>query len=93
MTQIDIIRMAREADLIDDSYASDWYVYQLQRFAALVETAATEAANARATSSWSLMCKKLVAAEREATAKFFDGKVGQADLRDIAAAIRARGQA
>jgi hypothetical protein len=33
----------------------------------------------------------VAAAEREATAKFFDGKVGQADLRDIAAAIRARG--
>jgi len=32
----DIIRMAREADLIDDSYASDWYIYQLERFAALV---------------------------------------------------------
>jgi hypothetical protein len=29
--------------------------------------------------------------EREACAKFFDGKVGQADLRDIAAAIRNRG--
>ena len=29
--------------------------------------------------------------EREATAKFFEGKIGQADLRDIAAAIRARG--
>jgi hypothetical protein len=35
----------------------------------------------------------VAAAEREATAKFFDGKVGRADLRDIAAAIRARGQA
>ena len=33
------------------------------------------------------------AKEREACAKLFDGKVGQADLRDIAAAIRARGQA
>jgi hypothetical protein len=28
--------MAREADLIDDTYASDWYVYQLKRFEALV---------------------------------------------------------
>jgi len=28
--------MAREVDLIDDTYASDWYVYQLQRFEALV---------------------------------------------------------
>jgi hypothetical protein len=28
--------MAREADLIDDTYASDWYVYQLKAFEALV---------------------------------------------------------
>jgi len=34
---------------------------------------------------------KAIADEREACAKVFDGKVGQADLRDIAAAIRARG--
>ena len=32
----DTIDMAREADLIDDTYASDWYVYQLKRFEALV---------------------------------------------------------
>jgi hypothetical protein len=30
------IDMAREADLIDDTYASDWYVYQLKAFEALV---------------------------------------------------------
>jgi hypothetical protein len=30
-------------------------------------------------------------AERESCAKMFDGKVGQADLRDIADFIRARG--
>jgi hypothetical protein len=39
----DIIRMAREADLIDDSYASDWYIYQLERFAALVAAKEREA--------------------------------------------------
>jgi hypothetical protein len=32
----DTINMAREADLIDDTYASDWYVYQLKAFEALV---------------------------------------------------------
>ena len=31
-----VIEMAREADLIDDTSASDWYVYQLGRFAELV---------------------------------------------------------
>lgn len=30
------IDMAREADLIDDTFASDWYVYQLKAFEALV---------------------------------------------------------
>jgi hypothetical protein len=28
--------MARETDLIDDTYASDWYVYQLKAFEALI---------------------------------------------------------
>jgi hypothetical protein len=36
--------------------------------------------------------RAMILAEREACAKVFEGKVGQADLRDIAAAIRARGQ-
>ena len=31
-----VIEMAREADLIDDTSASDWYVYQIERFAELV---------------------------------------------------------
>ena len=35
MTQ-DIIEMAIQADLIDDTYARDWYIYQLQFFAKLV---------------------------------------------------------
>ena len=39
----DTIDMAREADLIDDTYASDWYVYQLQRFEALVRADEREA--------------------------------------------------
>jgi hypothetical protein len=39
----DTIEMAREADLIDDSYASDWYVYQLKAFEALVRADEREA--------------------------------------------------
>ena len=31
-----VIEMAREADLIDDTSASDWYVYQIEIFASLV---------------------------------------------------------
>lgn len=41
----------------------------IERFAALIEAAATEKANERANTSWALMCEKMVAAEREACAK------------------------
>jgi len=64
----------------------------IERFATLVETAATEAANARANTSWTLMCKKMVAFENEACAKLVDHimKEGGGTYGD---AIRARGQA
>lgn len=38
-----VLEMAREADLIDDTSASDWYVYQLERLAALVRADEREA--------------------------------------------------
>jgi hypothetical protein len=100
MKQEDIIRMAREADiefdLIDEDEGQICYVTSegLERFAALVEEAATEAANARANArantSWSLMCKKMVAFENEACAKLVDHilKEGGGTWGD---AIRARG--
>jgi len=75
MTRDDFIRMAREAGF---ETASEWennpngFVRVVVRFAALVETAATAAANARANTSWALMCEKMVAAEREACAKVCD---------------------
>ena len=60
---------------------------ELERFAELVH----EEANARANASWTLMCEKMVAIEREACAKVCD------ELRGInwgpeqcATAIRAR---
>jgi len=37
------LQLAREADLIDDTSASDWYVYQLERFAELVRADEREA--------------------------------------------------
>ena len=73
MTQ-DIIEMAREADL-------DWHTgwtlddeepNRFVTFAKLVAAKATEEANARANASWTLMCKKMVAIEREACAKVCD---------------------
>jgi hypothetical protein len=93
MTQEDIIRMAREAGLVGGPV----YAKGLEAFAALVAAAATEAANARANTSWALMCKKMVAAEKEACAKLIESrKTGANKLMDAvrdmeAAAIRARG--
>ena len=69
MTQEDIIRMAREAGFTELEFYGNKLGTNptkcLEAFAALVEEAATEAANARANTSWSLMCKKMVAAERD----------------------------
>jgi hypothetical protein len=53
----DTIVMARDADLIDDSYASDWYVYQLKHFEALVradERSIEREACAKVCDSWAL---------------------------------------
>ena len=59
MTRDDVIRAAGEA--------VRWISPEnLERFAALIEAAATEKANERANTSWALMCEKMVKAEREA---------------------------
>jgi len=102
MTQEDIIRMAREASTTSWCYMPTTLA-ELERFAALVAAAATEAANARATSSWTLMCKKMVAFENEACARVCDDinakyKWPQDTAERVASqwcadAIRARGQA
>jgi len=97
----DTIDMAREADLIDDTFASDWYVYQLKAFEALVRADEREETNRRANASWTLMCEKMVATEREACAKVCDeysatGKIEEFDrgwlacAKNTATAIRAR---
>jgi hypothetical protein len=93
MTRDDILSMARKAgftrhhnpDLYDCMVASG---KATERFAALVEEAATEAANARANTSWTLMCEKMVAAENEACAKLAETRIWAGEL--VAAAIRAR---
>ena len=59
-----------------------------------------EEANARANASWTLMCKKMVAIEREACAKVCDARAIEYDgfteeqnaSEKLAAAIRARGE-
>ena len=71
MSRDDIIRMAREAGFGGSPIMAVGQE-NLERFAALVEEAATEAANARANTSWSLMCKKMVAAELNEIATVFE---------------------
>jgi hypothetical protein len=83
-TTIDI---AREADLIDDTYASDWYVYQLQRLEALVR--ADERNRTWTQEHWTDYERSIAAQEREACAKVCD--VFYCDY--CADAIRNRGQA
>ena len=94
MKQEDIIRMAREAGLhlaTDVNWMPIINLANAEKFAALVAEAATEAANARANTSWTLMCKKMVAAENEAILELVDSYAK--NNTDLADAIRARGQA
>ena len=98
MTQDELIEMAREA-----GFATSWTEAAgeaLEIFANLVAAKATEEANAKANASWTLMCKKMVALEREACAKVVDDielrciakDVDDPPLKHVAAAIRARGE-
>ena len=99
MTQDDVIEMAREAGFEIDCCSLDWHK-RITAFAHLVAAKATEEANARANASWTLMCKKMVAIEREACAKVADDielrciakDVDDPPLKHVAAAIRARGE-
>ena len=69
MTQDEIIEMARKAGYLDLSLTDrGMELKELEAFAKLVAAKATEEANARANASWTLMCKKMVAFEREACA-------------------------
>lgn len=73
MTQDEMIILAKKAGLKSPDFlkltVSHMSIEQLHAFTKLVEDKATEEANARANSSWALMCKKMVAFEREACAK------------------------
>ena len=99
MTHDEIIEMARQV-----GYPIQHPEWQkaTEEFAALVAAKATEKANVRANASWTLMCEKMVAIEREACAKVCElqakqwSDAGCFDVRDFklcAAAIRASGQA
>jgi hypothetical protein len=99
MNQDEIIEMAREAGFEIDCCSLDWHK-RITAFANLVAAKATEEANAKANASWTLMCKKMVAFEREACAQVVDDiearciakDVDDPPLKHVAAAIRARGE-
>jgi hypothetical protein len=61
----------------------------IKAFEALVRADEREEANRSANASWTLMCEKMVAIEREQCAKVADGYVGADPIAD---AIRARGE-
>ena len=102
MTQDEIIEMARQVEF---EVGFKWCVnfIELETFTKLVAAKATEEANARANTSWTLMCEKMVAFEREACAKLCDGLADMHEKMNqwgshktadtLAQAIRARGEA
>ena len=102
MTQDEIFEMARQSDL-GFLLGDNWMMHhEFVAFANLVAAKATEEANAKANASWTLMCKKMVALEREACAKVCDeldivginlgGEPSPAYGYDCAKAIRDRSQ-
>ena len=104
MTQDDVIEMAQEVGMDYLQFISLESMEKVIRFVNLVEIRAadkaTEEANAIANASWTLMCKKMVALEREACAQVVDDielrciaeDVDDPPLKHVAAAIRARGE-
>ena len=74
---------------------------EIETFAKLVAAKATEEANARVNASWTLMCEKMVAFEREACAKIVEENANRCGVDTVAwmllasnaQAIRARGEA
>jgi hypothetical protein len=106
MTTDEIIEMARQVGMY--GLVEGGLIEEFEAFAKLVEertaAKATEEANARANSSWTLMCKKMVELEREACATVCDDlyrvwtltdedDLNPPDALDCKRAIRARAQA
>ena len=93
-----VIEMAREVGIIFHGLGNT--PEELETFAALVREEATAEANARANASWTLMCEKMVAIEREACAKLAASTICDTHIPTgvkiygtvAAKAIRARGE-
>ena len=97
MTQDEIIEMARQAgvDKWWDSGNEQREVLQkhLVVFAKLVEEKAIEETKARTYASWTLMCKKMVAFEREDIIQIIkETPFSNWFQADVIEAIRARGE-
>ena len=99
MTQEEIFEMARQSDL-GFLLGDNWMMHhEFEAFANLVAAKATEEANARANASWTLMCNKMVALEREACAliceRVYKRMCPEAQENEVgieAEIIRARGE-
>ena len=97
-----IMEMAREAwaEAGERWVVGAWFddrAKAFEAFAAMVREDATAETNAKANASWTLMCEKMVAIEREACAKVceqhgYDHYCGNVTDK-IAETIRSRGQA
>jgi len=92
-----IMEMAQEAEFELDCVSLEWHK-RIEAFAKLVHEEATAEANAKANASWTLMCAKMVAVEREACAKTVENietyeNVEKACFKFAARQIRTRGQA
>ena len=94
MTQDEIIEMARQAGKFKDGVFPEPWIPFFVDFAKLVEEKATEEANARANASWTLMCEKMVAFERDAIIQIIKETLFDDCFQpDVIDAIRARGEA
>lgn len=94
MNKEDIIRMAREAGLVN--WEATAYANELERFAALVASAERERLTDAAMKAAEKAVDVAIALEREACAKLceqYENDMGYGQPQKCADAIRARGQA
>jgi hypothetical protein len=101
MTQDEIIEMAEQAGVAfsSDDYPDIWGVHmhvgkqEIEAFAKLVAEKATEETKARTYASWTLMCKKMVAFEREDIIQIIkETPFSNWFQADVIEAIRVRGE-
>jgi hypothetical protein len=93
MNTEEIIELANQSQLFLSIWIDDEgdEIASLVAFAKLVAAKATDEANARSNTSWTLMCKKMVEDEREACDNLCQDIDGGDNM--FARAIRARGEA